>query len=159
MALESSARVAVTNAINNKEDLGGMLGMAAHFVCSCTQYTRLCGQQEAVQSKTAELNCNVLLLISKVAANKRSCKEGGLVLCKRRLHHVLRLLQEPPVSCVAQLAPMLMNGTEQQAQCRSSTVAGVCSQKAEEGIWHELRPHQQPQQRDHPHGLLPQCQQ
>lgn len=27
MALESSARVAVTNAIDNKEDLGGMLGI------------------------------------------------------------------------------------------------------------------------------------
>jgi len=30
MALEASARVAVTNAIENKEDLGGMLGTACH---------------------------------------------------------------------------------------------------------------------------------
>ena len=34
MALEASARVAVTNAIENKEDLGRMLGM--YLLCSCT---------------------------------------------------------------------------------------------------------------------------
>lgn len=33
MALEASARVAVTNAIENKEDLGGMLGM--YPLCRC----------------------------------------------------------------------------------------------------------------------------
>ena len=36
MALESSARVAVSNAIENKEDLGGMLGRAPDYaLCGC----------------------------------------------------------------------------------------------------------------------------